>query len=577
METWRLGPGPRKTLQAFLVLLLYAALAAAYCRPLASNFFTRYLGSADFSPSVWNLWHFRYSLDVLHANPLWNDFQYWPYGSNLILHHHIVFYDAVAYFLIPRLGLVGSYNFLCVLSMALAGLGVFLMARDWDAGPAAAFVAGAAFAFSPAEARFLESGCLDCISIQTLPFFLWTFSRAVRGGRLLDAFWAALCLTWVWTFNYHFFLFCCLLIPAFHAWLHRPLRLDVLAREPFRGGRILARLLEAALAADAVWLALRLKSAGQRQFHGRGSAVELALYVAPYLLFWGLLAARLLLRRRLAVSWNGRAWRWPACRPYAATIGFWVLLNIPLIVMILELARGKGLASPQNPWRGGGNPTDLATLLLPNRFHPLWGEWIAAAYTRLFNPGTLLFSLGWGPLAVLAWLWRRPRDRWTSLWFFGFIFSLVLTMGSWLKVFGFHTYLPLPFYFLHLLPIFNSVQTTFNMGIFIVLFTALLLAAALTAMQERLPANRARWVAPAAFCLLAFEFAPRPFAMARVDEPPLLRRLADRPFAAVLPIPMGATFNGLSGQGMLGTHGIGPELQPLFRKPMVGGYLTRVP
>jgi hypothetical protein len=39
---------------------------------------------------------------------------------------------------------------------------------------------------------------------------------------------------------------------------------------------------------------------------------------------------------------------------------------------------------------------------------------------------------------------------------------------------------------------------------------------------------------------------------------------------------MGAVFNGLSGNGMIGRPGIDIGWQPAFEKPIVGGYLTRV-
>jgi len=41
--------------------------------------------------------HFRYSITVLHQNPLWCDFQYWRWGQSAA-HHYTLFNDAIAYF-----------------------------------------------------------------------------------------------------------------------------------------------------------------------------------------------------------------------------------------------------------------------------------------------------------------------------------------------------------------------------------------------------------------------------------------------------------------------------------------------
>ena len=559
-----------------LVLLSYLLLTLAYARPLVSRFSTHFL-TGDVTSGVWNMWHFRYSLTVLHSNPLWTDFQYWPYGSNLILHHFMLLHDLAAFFLLPIYGTVVTYNLIYVLILVLAGYGTFLMARDWGADDSVAFVAGAAYTFSPATARMMQDiGCLDHLSIHVVPFSLWTFSRAVRSGRLRDSAVAALMLTWLWFSDYYFFLFTLLLMALFFLCLKRPLSIGVRVRAPSPSLKILPRLLEALLLADFLWVAHRLKTGGQQEFHGTGSLKAIASYTGPYLAFWGLAGLRLWARYRVDFAWDREAFRLRSLKPYLAVLGFWTLLNLPMIVAILSFLKSGDLASTQSPWRGGGNPADVFCLLLPGYFHPLWGDWVRSVYAhlRVVDPH---ISLGLIPLAAAVWLWRRgPKNPWTSLWFACLIFSFLMTLGPWLKVFGVHTYLPLPFYFAHLLPFFSSMQNGFYFAQYAAFFLALLFAAFLTELRPRLTPRLAAWAPSLALALLAVEFVPRDFGTIRYDVPPLLRRLGERPFGALLPIPFGAVFNGLSGHGAMGGACLDMALQPVHRKPVVGGYLMRV-
>ena len=488
----------------------FVLLTLAYVHPLVPRFLTHCLGhELDASLWMWWTWHFRYALDVQRANPFWTDMIYWPHGVNLLTNHGL-FYSVAGYFLQPILGLTVTYNVLMLQTMILSGYGVFLIADEWGAGWGAAFVAGALYAFAPDTTVLINSGIgYDHLSRQVLPFFVWTLSRAVRLGRARDAAFAALALSWAWGCDFYFFLVCCLLIPVFFLALERPIALRIRPRGTTAFLKIVSRALEAALAADLVWLLLSLRG-GQKEFHGRSSFRELAAYVAPYAGFWALLALRLATAWRVEARLNPDAARPKILAPYVMTAGWWTLLNLPLIATILILMHGGDYGSTSSPWRGGGNPTDIGWLIAPSAWNPFWGSLVK----KLLHDTNPTGCLGFAPLCGAGWLWRtKPQDRWVKLWFAGAVFSVLLTLGPWLKVFGYHTYLPLPFYFVHLLPVFSNIQNGYRLDAFPMLFFALLFAAFLKETRRRAGPRWSPYLPALAFCALALEFAPTPFPL----------------------------------------------------------------
>ena len=560
------------TFLGFAVPLVgYLALTLLYYRPLAFHFLSSMAGGAgDISTDLWNMWHFRYSITTLHTNPLWTDCLYWPYGANLLTHGYGLAHDLVAFFLLPRLGQPATYNVICVSIAALAGYAVFLMATDWGAPRSIAFVAGALYAFSPSmEWLIVSGGAFDYRNSHVIAIFVWMFCRAIRGRRLRDALLAAIALTWVWACCYYYFMFCCLLIPMFFLWLERPFEPQLIRRPTSSRIRICSRLTDVTMATSFLWV-LHSIWQGQREFHGGGTFRLLLSYVLPYLVFWGLLFLRLILTWSFKVRVSLTAFRQQSLMPYLAVIACWVALNWPIVTTSLFLVNSGDYCTNMHPWRGGGNPTDPLLMLTPSAYHPIWGPMLARLHLGAI-------SLGYLPLAgaFVLWRWQGVKDKWTSLWFFGAIFSFIMTLGPWLRLGAVHTYLPLPFYFLHLLPIFNNIQVGTRFVIFVVLFLALLFSEFLKEAVRRLPPRLAAVVPIAAFLILTAEFVPVRAKMFKIEVPPLIERLGQRPDGAMLPIPVGVVFDATP-EGALGTSWLDMALQPIHHKPYVGGNLGRV-
>ncbi|MBI5245726.1 MAG: hypothetical protein HY923_00985 [Elusimicrobia bacterium] len=552
----------------------FTALALAYTYPLARHLTTHTIGfESDSSIWMWYIGHFRDAVRA-GANPFWTDMIYWPHGVNLMMFHGL-FYAVACYGLLPLLGLAATYNAVMLQTMVLSGYFVFLIADEWGAGWAASFVAGALYAFAPDVAVLINAGIgFDHLSRQVIPLFVWALSRAMRTRRLGDSLLAALALCVVWGCNFYFFLLCALMIPFFYLIWEKPVSWALVPRPPTASLRAASRALEAALAAAFFWLAWSLR-AGQREFHGAGSARTLIAYVAPYVVFWGVGGLRLALSWRLKPTLNSGGLTWKSLRPYAAASGFWAILNLPMIISTILIIRAGDYGSTPSPWRGGGNPTDVGWLLLPNLNSAIWGsglqKWLGMPYASAGGVGLL-------PLAGALWLWRqKPQDRWVKLWFAGAAFGFVLTLGPWLKIFGFHTYLPLPFYFMHLLPFYNNIQTGFRLEPFGMMFLALLFAVFLREAARRVPARRAPWPAALAFGVLLVEFTSARIPLYDAAVPPIFQRLGERPDGAVLPVPWGACFDGLGPNGFLGTLFMAPHHQLAHHKPFVGGQIGRVP
>ena len=568
----RESPFPRY-LYHVAALAGFTALALLYTYPLLWNFSTRCIGlENDSSVWMWYTWHFRYALTTSHVNPFWTDLIYWPHGVNLLLFHGL-FYALVGYVLQPLLGLVGTYNAIMLQTLILSGYFVFLIAEEWGAGRGAAFVAGALYAFAPDVAGLFFSGIgYDHLSRQVIPLFIWALSRAMKLRRLRDSALAAAALCVVWGCDFYFFLNCCLLIPLFYVFYEKPVIVRLVPRDKTAANTAAARIFEAALAASGIWLAWSLR-AGQREFHGQGTLKTLLAYVAPYVIFWGLLGLRVAIGRRLEVKLNRDAWRLQSVRPYASTLAFWTVINVPMIVAILRVMRSGDYGTTPSPWRGGGNPTDIGLFLLPSTYSVIWGEWM-----QKIIPPAPAGCVGWSTVAGVLWLWRtRPQDRWVKLWFCGALFGLIVTMGPWLKVLGFHTYLPLPFYFLHMLPFYNNIQTGYRLEAFGLVFLALLFAVFLREAARTVPARWAPWVPALAFGVLLIEFTPMRLPLYDPAIPAIYERLGLRPAGAILPVPWGAAFDGLGPNGFLGNLFIMPHYQSAHHKPIVGGTIGRVP
>ncbi|MBI3551256.1 MAG: hypothetical protein HY077_01955 [Elusimicrobia bacterium] len=566
----------RKVLRNLFFFGAYAAAALAFLHPTLRYFATRMpYGCTDATLFYNNIWYFGYALDHPTANIFWTEFQYWPHGGNLLLQDYAIPLDLLAYWLAPRIGLPAVLNLFTVGMMGLSGLFVYLLLTEAGYAASGAFVSGVLFELCPTFAAALMAGTgrgFVASFHAVVPIFAWAFFRALNRRRLADAVVAALALSLAWFLSFYFFLGCVLLAAFSFLWLERPLTLELRERPSWSVAR---RVCDAALAFALAWVALSLWR-GQTEFHGRGSSREIVAYVLPYLTFWGLAALRLWLSRRILPRWRREAWGWDSLKPYAATLGVWSALNWPMLAAVLWFMATGGSGKPSSPaWRGGGNPTDLAVMLFPSERSLFWGE--LAGRFRLMRGELLTGMFALIPLIGAAVLWRsRPRNERLSFWYAGLAFFFLLSLGPWLEVAHVHLYLPLPFWFLHMLPIFNNMSNGQTFNTFATLFIALIFAEVQKRLAERFGPRRTAWVPAAALLCVVAECAVKPARMDALEPPPLLERLGALPEGAFLPVPVGANFHIVVNPGPVGGGFANLEMyQYAHRKPYVGGFLAR--
>ncbi len=82
-----------------------------------------------------------------------------------------------------------AYNLLFLSTFVLCGLGTFLFVRTLTHNPAAAFVAGLAFAFAPY--RMAQLSHLQVLSVQWMPLVLYAYRRHFDTGRRAPLIWGS--------------------------------------------------------------------------------------------------------------------------------------------------------------------------------------------------------------------------------------------------------------------------------------------------------------------------------------------------------------------------------------------------
>jgi len=144
----------------------------------------------------------------LHSNPFYTNLIYHPTGVSLLFHTFNPFNAMLSVPLQMIVGLTISYNVIILFTFVAAGYGAYLLAKYITQNAAAAFIAGAIFAFSPSHFAHTAGGHLQVVSIEWIPFYVLFFLKTIRESRKVNAFLAALffLLTMLCDFYYALYL-----------------------------------------------------------------------------------------------------------------------------------------------------------------------------------------------------------------------------------------------------------------------------------------------------------------------------------------------------------------------------------
>lgn len=158
-----------------LPLLLFTLLAIVLTWPLALHLRNAYPGAQgegaqDLWQNVWNLWWAREAIGR-GTTPFFTDALFYPQGASLLFHPLNLTSGLLAIPLQVLFDLVTTYNTLALLSFALSGYFLYLLARAQGCSIPAALVGGLVYSSATYHFFHLGLGHLEQITRQWLPLY----------------------------------------------------------------------------------------------------------------------------------------------------------------------------------------------------------------------------------------------------------------------------------------------------------------------------------------------------------------------------------------------------------------------
>jgi hypothetical protein len=564
-------PGPWLS-SAALALAGYAGAVALAAWPLPLRLASALPGdpSGDTGVYVWNHWIFRHEIAVHGAVPIRTSHVLVASGPvDLSLHNFTWFQNALAYPLIPLVGVVAAFNLVWLAMQALAGFAVFLLAQRVTGRPATAWLGGLLFACSPSiVSRTMAHQSL--VAAAPIAIFLLLVERTMESRRATDALLAGLAAAWAALCDAYYGIYCVLLGLVLAA----DRAVVVSARPAVRAVRPAAAVLTGvALAVASATVALAAGLGGT--FEIGGVRVSARTPYTPGLLLTVVLAARAALAVRH--RWHVRLVapdRRAAGLVLAAAVPCALALS-PLLVAAARRLLAGGALRPRIFWRSSPPGVDLLAYVVPNPNHPLapasWREWLSPRPDFYYEHVASIPWVAIGALAAAVWLARaRPPRRWLVA---AAVFGL-LALGPFVHVAHTNTYLVGPWALLRYMPVVGAARMPTRLVVPLLIAVAVLFAWAIEAIVRRWPERR-RALLAAMSLLLVFELLPVPRRLASAEVPPVYDAIrADREEGTVLELPFGIR-DGLREVGRIGTEVL--FFQTSHEHPLLGGYLSRVP
>lgn len=160
----------------FLVLTIIATL------PLISNVQSRIPGYGDALTYLWTLWWFHHAIAVLHQNPFFTNFQFYPavinISQDMSLMHGILAYPIISWF-----GLYAGYNVVVFFTYIVSGLGFYIFLRSLLSSRIAAFLGSCFFTFSYYRNIRVMEGHVDIASTEWYGFVFYFLTALFYFGK----------------------------------------------------------------------------------------------------------------------------------------------------------------------------------------------------------------------------------------------------------------------------------------------------------------------------------------------------------------------------------------------------------
>jgi hypothetical protein len=551
---------------------VYSLLAVIVTWPLALSLTRALPGdpAGDTGVYVWNLWVFRHEL-IAHAH--------WPVstshvfaftgGADFSLHNYTPIAGLMAIPLIPAVGVVGAFNLVMLLMLALSGVAAHQLARHLGLRATAAAVAGALFVAMPlVSAR--ETAHLSLVTNAALPLFLLVLLRAIDKpsagrGLLVGA------LVAVANYSDAYYGVYCVLMGAFIVtW-----RFVRVTWARTTGPKRLRTALDVACAI-ALGTAVLPRLAGLDRLQIGGLVVSgLSRPYSLMLALIVLLLARAALTFRVTIQWHDPDRRLGRLvRTGAMAVATCLVLLMPVLIGIVRrIALGR-LPHTATFWRSSPRGVDLLSYVVPNPVHAIFGRWTERwllppqpdAFPELVASCSIVAI---GLLVVTAWRHRLPR-----LWVAFTAFFAALSLGPFIHIGGANTYLIGPWALLRYVPLVGLARSPSRFAIVAALGLSVLAGFAVQhwMAQQRRTVNA---TVALALLLVAFEVVPGPRRLFPADAPEVYRLVAvdDNEDGTLLELP-GGIRDGTSSVGDFSASTA--FFQTFHRRRLIGGYLSRV-
>jgi hypothetical protein len=562
-----------RPLAAGVVLFGFVVLAVALTWPLPLHLQTHLLGSptGDTGVYVWNLWIFRHEI-VRHGHlPVSTDHVFaYTGGADFSLHNYMPVGGLLALPLIGPFGVVAAFNLVLIAFVASAGAGMYVLGRRLGLSRWAAWLGGAVFAASPVLTA-KETAHISLVGAAPLPLFVWALLRTLETKRARDAALTGAMVA-IATYADAYYGVYCLLMGAFVvAW--RYLRVTASHRRATAG----ARVVDALGGAVVILLAWRLV-VGPENFALGSIQIKLQTLYTPVLALVALVALRAWMTWRPRVRIEDPAGEIASLvRPGAMAVFTSLMLLLPSIVGIAYRALDDRLPETETFWRSSPAGVDALAYFVPNPSHAWFGDWTRPWFIpprpEAFPEFVASFSLvALVVVAIAAWRGLLPR-MWVA---FTAAFGL-LSLGPFIHVAGVNTYVVGPWAFLRYVPIVGMARSPSRFAVVTVMGASVLFAFAAQELWRRRPAASRAWAAVLGL-LLVFELIPAPRQLYSAAVPEVYRLIAEKApngdeSPRLLELPTGIR-DGTSSIGDF--NPAAPFYQTLHRRPMIGGYLSRI-
>jgi hypothetical protein len=549
----------------------YLVLAIIHTYPLVLHLGTHLPGQgiADNASFVWNLWWMREALASSSASFFISPMIEAPVGGSLILHTHTALTAFAGATLLAPVSVVAAQNVLIIASLALNGLATSVLSRTAGAARGPAFLAGALFVVTPPVAARLM-GHYNLLLVWPLAFACAAYLRWWRRPRVWTAVLLAATAALIPYADYYYAVFFALFVVGYGALRLRHVSLELTGRSRTRTSVLLFTLagLAAAIATlIALSPAFELRMAGSVvsvSSARNATTVAWLLAIAAVIVRW---RPRLRLTPGERVSTDHR-------RSVSLALVLFVILLVPLIGPAWAMVSSGDYVTQPSSLKSSPWGVDVVTLVLGPPFNGLLGSFIRSTYTALgIDVMESSAWLGLGPIALLLVALRAASPahevrRWVAI--VG-LFAL-WALGPYLDVAGHHSGILLPQAVGHVIPLVNNARIPGRALAVCALALAVAIAGALSTPAQR---SRSSWTITLLIVFALAESLAAPLPLAPVGAPGVYARIAASDTAgSVLTIPFGVR-DGFGEKGLLEHDAL--YGQTIHRRPLVGGFLARVP